>query len=333
MSNLSYGLLHCTPIKVKCVRNLDQIAQHLAGRLYSGACPTSGWGSITDDLDALKGLTLDRPAPSPPSVIPAGEAVPYRRLRARFYWDAAIPRRVAEADKRSSHRFNAVDVVLRETADPISFEGYITSRTDRDLDEYIIEGLRATFDDIAPGSFVETNRLDLKVDSDFYLWLLHKSEKGQRLCDDLDLEGIRTLSTKDGLSRPTSLSSGAVLARAELAAAVLGAPNKFGPASFSVVDDVLELSIEIELHPDGSYQILVGNSFYEDRLHRSVKGPRLADDAAFVVLPKLMSAFSVDLQWPNPGRRVLRDQAREVLQALLDTSRTLDPVAVPVASG
>lgn len=317
MSNLSEGQLHCSPIRVKCTLTLEEIRDGLAGRKYSGDVPATGWGSIEDDTDSLHTTTAQRPIVGTPQVLPGTDLL-RPRLKARYYWDAADPRvaRIlgGSGDPRRLHTLNAVDLVLAHAEDGDEYEGIITTRTERDISFYVEDGIRDSFVELESSSFVQLNVLDAAFESDFFLWLLYKYDGDQRLTSDLNLEVIRTMKAQDFLSRGTSLTAGAEMDRAELAAAVTGHPNQFGPAQFAVYDSTLDLSVEIELHPDGTFRIIVGGSDYDEVLQRSQKGPRLADDTAFVVLPKLRRAFIEDGSWPAPGLGQLRARARQVLE-------------------
>lgn len=320
MAILSAGKLNCTPVQVTCKKTLDEIAAGLQSQLYAGNIPTTGWGSIIDDVSYLVRDARARPTPGFPEISPPTASIPHRRLKARYYWDAADPaiiQVIGNSDKLRTHRLVAVDLVLAETDDPGIYRGAITTRADREMPA-ASKGVRESFAQIEPASMVQFDSIDFTFPREFYLWLLHRRDIAPRLDNDLTLEVVRSLRTKDTLSRPTSLASGADIDRAELAAAVFGNPRELGPAQFAIQDIAIDLSLEIELHQDGSFQIIVGESDYDERLPRNTKGERLVDDALFVVLPKLRSAFTTDLRWPNPGYAQLRSRTRAVLIALLD---------------
>ncbi|WP_368681066.1 hypothetical protein R1X32_42885 [Rhodococcus opacus] len=326
MSTLSGGQLHCSPIRIKCKRSLNAIAESLKDELYNGnKVPTTGWGSVSDDIEYLKPAAIERPVVGHPDVHAETAHTP-RRLKARYYWDAADPAATRwlgdSADKRRTNHLRAVDLVLAEAVEDHEFVGVVTTRNDDELD-YVERGLRNTFTRIDASSSVRLDSLDTAIASEFYLWLLHRYDGDQRLSEGLSLEIVRSLSSEDGLSRPTSLKSGADIDRVELAAGVLSAPNRFGPAQFAVQDDALELALELELHQDGSFKIVVSKSVYDGqlrRLPRELKGQRLVDDAVFTILPKVLSAYSSDKSWPNPGYTQLKRRAREVLGPLVSSA-------------
>ena len=322
MSNLTEGQLHCSPIRVKSGLSLATIASLLGERLYKGKVPDTGWRSIQDETDCLRTTTAQRPRVGKPSITPETKEHP-ALLKARFYWDA-VDVKIASvlgdsADNRQKHMLNAVDLVLAEEGDG-HFSGIYTTRNEREVGGYISKGFRDTFADLDATSTVSFDVLDEAVSSDFFLWLISRYDGDQSLDEELELEIIRTMMARDVLSRATSLTSGAEMDRAELAASVIGAPNKFGPAQFAVSDTSLNLTLELELHNNGSFRIIIGQSEYDDEpgLTRDVKGPRLADDTTFVVLPKLRAAYASDPNWPDPGEIAFRDRAAKILQKILD---------------
>ncbi|OZE17674.1 hypothetical protein CH262_25800 [Rhodococcus sp. 05-2255-1e] len=319
MSNLAEGQLHCSRIRLKSKRSLDQLAIGLKGQLYPSTVPSRGWGSVHDDADDLRKTSKHRPAVHPPLVAAGHSGLP-RMLKARYYWDAVdvkakrvLANKGATADPLDVHTFNAVDLVIAKSGTPHVYEGVFTSRNETEIARYVNDGLRQSFAAIDSSSTVEMDSSDFIVESDFYMWLVHRYDGDPKLDTDLKLEVVRSLSSEDGLSRPLSLASGAQMDRAELAAAVLQRSGKLGPAQFAVYSSLLDLTLELELHPDGSFQIIIGKCFYRDRQPRHVIGPRLVDDAVYKIIPAVISAYSTDLTWPTPGYDALMDKAKKVL--------------------
>lgn len=321
MSNLSNGPLSCSPIRLKSRLSLDTLASRLKGQLYDGNVPATGWGSVNDDSSALRQTTKYRPSASAPLAAGAKNGLP-KRLKARYYFDAADVKArkvlaalsVVNPDPREVHVFNAVDLILAETPTAGVYEGVFTTRNEKEIGQYVNDGFRRTFAAIDPSATFEMDSMDFAMESDFYMWLIHRYDGDQRLSSDLKLETVQSMSSKDGLARPTSLSSGAEMDRAELATYLLQNGGKLGPAQFVVYSKDLDLTLEIELFPDGSFQVVVGKSYYKDKHPREVIGPMLVDDAVYKVIPGVRSAYSNDSSWPTPARDTLLDKASDVLR-------------------
>lgn len=323
MSTISGGQLHCSPIRILCTKSIDDVSRLLGEQLYSGDVPATGWGNVADDTSSLRLHTDSRPTPGRPAVYPPSESIRQPRLKARYYWDAADIRATrilgTDVDKCRTHMLNAVDLILVPEVEGKSYVGVVTTRVEKELSQYIEPGFRQSFAEVESSALVQFDVLDSIFQSDFYLWLLYRYDGESQLSEDLNLEIIRSVRSKDRLARGSSLTSGAEMDRADLAALVSG-ENQFGPAQFGIYDASIDLSLELELHPDGSFQIIVGSSDYDDRFERTVKGTKLVDDTAFVVLPKLRDAYESDSTWPSPGLGQLRERAVSVLQAHVTAS-------------
>ncbi|MEW1882179.1 hypothetical protein AB0O58_21065 [Rhodococcus sp. NPDC080181] len=321
MSNLVEGQLYCSPVVIRSKFKLDALANGLQSHLYSGQVPSTGWGSIADDASPLRKITAYRPQINAPKVLAASGGLP-RRLKGRYYWDAADPAtrkmytRIGKTPGSPSeyHVFSAVDLVIGETAAPGQYAGIFTTRSQDEIARYVRDGLRNTFAAIDPASVVQMDNVQFVVDSDFYMWLVHRYNGIAQLSGDLKVEVVRTLSSEDGLKRPANLSSGAHVDRAAVATYVLEQSGKLGPSQFAVQYKPLDLTLEIDLHGDGSFQVVVGKSFYKNRIKRDLLGPSLVDDAIYEVLPALMSAYASDGAWPTPGRDDFLDKAKKVLR-------------------
>lgn len=326
MSNLSEGQLHCSPIQVQSERSLQEICTQIEQFGYKGGIPTRGWGNVDDATAFLGSFDAQRPEVSHPSIFDATDLLP-ARLKARYYWDQVDVKAAKllgdSADPGRIYFLNAVDLVLGETDEEGVYEGVLTTRSQPELKSYVDRAVRDLLKAIDVKAQVRLDVVELAIPSDFYLWLLRRYDDDQDLTEELTLELIRSLNSEDLLARGTSLTSGAQMDRAELAATVIGAPNKFGPARFSLLDKGLKLSAELELHPDGSYQVIIGSSDYDERLSRLIKGHRLVDDLTFAVLPKLRDAYSRDSVWRASGRRDLMTRAVAVLTAHVDEALKL----------
>jgi hypothetical protein len=313
------GLIGVTPIKLKTPMSLDELAGQAKEMAYPMAIgqPSDGWGSSGDD-DALVGFpVISRITVGPPELLEERDLLP-RRLRLRYYWDRLDKRMLRTIGDSASwdrlHTRQAVDVIIFDDETDSGRSVLLSSRDHRYLSSAPFPALRALGGDKAT---LETQVIAEGLDPDLFTWLLWRLQGKPDLGNDVVLESIREINSKDRQLRGARFTDDATIERIEMAALIAMGKMRFGPAKLAFGVPDLKAVFELELHPDGGFSVY-RNSYYEDLvLPADLYGHQLVEDMWSVVLPRVRDAYNRDSEWRNTGRDNLKDLAVRAIRAIL----------------
>ena len=285
---------------------------------YKGDVPGSGYGSIDDDDEVLRGRAYGRPKGGSTYIAPEESEWP-PRLVTRFYWNEPDQRMQLilgfDADPRLTYSFQATDLMLVETSESNELLAYVGMRpTARGFMSSVVESLRALVEEVDHGAWISTGSSPVGFgDDDFFRWLLYRY-LWEKQIGRVQLKVINDITGRDGLFRNAALSKGADVDRPELLALMSGVDTFFGPAKVEVFDTALNLDASLELRQDGGFTPLTGSSGY-------TKNPplpsqfriNLVNDLAFGTIPALRAAYYGDSKYRKGGRNRLLKHCREQL--------------------
>jgi hypothetical protein len=311
-----------TPVTIKTNASLEQIRAAMLQAQYKGQVPGSGWGSVDDDDDVLRGRALGRPSGGVARIDPV-EGEWKRRLMARFYWNPPNNELQAvlsdDIDDRVKYDFKATDIMVVPTDRDAEFLAWIGMRpTAVGYTANVVENLRVAVQAADQGGTIQTAWSPAGfAEDDLFRWILYRhlwqptigvSETPDRL----ELKAINDISGRDGLSRGAALSRGADIDRPELLALLAGAQTFFGPAKLRIYDNYRRLDATFELRQDGGFSPVAGACRYTEGAPAAERAA-LVNDLAFGILPTLRSAYYADDVYRDEGKDRLLVHSRERL--------------------
>jgi hypothetical protein len=241
-----------------------------------------------------------------------------RRLRLRYYWDRLDKRLLRSVGDSASwdrlHTRQAIDVIIFDDETDSGRSVLLSSRDHSVLTSAPFPALRALGGE---KSSLETEAIAEGLDPDLFTWLLWRLQGSPDLGNDVTLESIREINSKDRQLRGARFTDDANIERIEMAALIAMGKMRFGPAklAFGVAD--LNAVFDLELHPDGGFAVY-RSSYYEDLvLPDDLYGHQLVEDMWSVVLPRVRDAYNRDSTWRRTGRDNLKELAVAAIRAIL----------------
>lgn len=289
---------------------------------YAASVPGAGWGSIDDDPTILGQVGSVRLRGGAAAVLDEAERAP-ERFVGRFYsdqLDKKLVRAIGEdAEPQSIYTLQAADIIITRSTEKNRHLVLATSANAVFLGNDVVPAL-FTLAATAGDEVAQVLRDDTEAhlgDDDFFLWLLYRRTNNPALTSAITLTALRSISSADPFDRAAKLTKGADLDRPELLALVSGTAIRFGPARFAFTDASLDLAGEVELHIDGMFTPLLGETYYEERLDRAALGPRVVNDLAFKVIPDIRGAYNEDNDWRTTHRASFTATSRSALAGRL----------------
>ena len=324
MGVLSSSQVSARPLRLTTDATLEQLLDALSGARFvpTSDSPSVGWGSVFDDAFAVGFRPGTQFRVGSSSIVAADDVLP-RRLRARFYWMHANSERKRTrpgddtSDWRTRHVLKAADVLLYEERQG-AFTGLVTARDTASF-KTVTEALKTAVLSAGDRADLVYDTNEEQIPEDLFLWLVYLLQDREVITDNLYLNAITELSSRDRNLRPAKFGESATLERVELAALIALGKVHFGPAKFIL--DVADpaLSADLQLYPDGGFQAF-RSSLYEDEAP-SFDGVEQAlalfDDIWVRILPELRQAHREADEWDTSGRTTLREEALEQVRALL----------------
>jgi hypothetical protein len=301
---ITRGRISMSPVTIVSKLSLDELLEAVVAPTarYQGVIPSSGWGATDSFNDDYIGSHTTRPSPGAGIMVPEGDDYG-RYVLARFYYDD-YDKRAAEylaltSGNTPEYQLEAVDVMISETSESNEFLMFVSaSTTVSGYKTQILRGIESTLQEHDPDLKVYAKSAAVGFgDDDFFLWLLNRVTNANQITENLSVSIIRDLSGQDALLRPSSVSQGASLDRPELLSMIARDTSTFGPAKFACYYAPLGLHLDLDLRQDGSFLIQTGNSWYEQQVVPSEERLNMVRDAAYVVIPKLRSAYYHDSDW------------------------------------
>lgn len=323
MGLFTSGLIGVTPIKLKTSMSLDDLAEQAEAQSYPMAQgrPSDGWGSSLDDDGAVKLPAFSRITVGDPETLREEGPVP-RRLRLRYYWDrldTSLRRNLGDSAAWDRlHTRQAVDVIIFDDETDSGRSVLFSSRDFRMLASAPFAALRAL---AGEAGSLETQVIAEGLDPDLFTWLLWKLQGAPALGDDVTLESIREINSKDRQLRGARFTDDATIERIEMAALVVMGKMRFWPAKLGLSVADLKAVFDLELHPDGGFSVY-RTSHYEDLvLPDELYGNRMVEELWTIVLPRVRDAYNRDSEWRATGRDSLKTLAVDAIRAILPADK------------
>lgn len=319
MSLLTSGQIRIWPIKIKTDLSLEELTRAAEADSYpiQSDHPSTGWGSSLDD-DAMVGLpVISRITVGRPELF-AEEGLMPQRLRLRYYWDRLDRRMMKSFGEIAAwdrlHVRQAIDVVIFDDETESGRTVLLSSRDHRLLTSAPYPALQVLGGELCS---LETTMIAESIDPDLFSWLLWRLQSNPQLTPTIMLESIREMSSTDRQFRGARFTDDATIERIEMAALIVMGKARFGPAklSFSVSD--LKAVFELELYPDGGFQLLRASEYEESDLPDDLLGHQMVEDMWAVVLPRIREVFNNDTFWRRSGRGNLEQLAVQAIQDIL----------------
>lgn len=315
-----------TPVRLHTDQSLDDLYERALASRYpqSREKASHGWGSSTDDDEVLgypvaAGLEVGRP-----QLLDATDGLP-ARLRLRYYWDqvdSAALRSVG--DSAPWQRWNvreAMDVVILDEPERDTLVALISSRDRRKVKGRPLKGLEQLLevgeDGGGAGRHIEFEGLAEELPNDFFAWLLYRLNGDSEVGQDVRLEVIEELSSRDRNLRGARFTDRATLERIELAALITMGDHKFGPAKIGLAVDDLDAAFELQLELDGGFRVYRSSEYDSRRVPDDELGHALVEDLWSIVVPRLREAYYADDEWQATGRDELKDGAVTLIRSIL----------------
>ncbi|WKN48842.1 hypothetical protein [Nocardioides sp. Arc9.136] len=328
MATTTSGQISVTPVRIHTTATLEALQDAIGKDLYRGKPGSRGWGSVKDGTDPLIGrVTRERPSGGRPE--PVFDPDPYpKQLRARLYWDERDKRLEQvigmQGDSTAVSLLRAADVTFAPSSQDGELVGLLGERNDGRLRAQVLPAVEDLVRSVDKSATLQRDDNDLSFgDDDFFRWVLYRATHDPELNDDLEILWVRSMANQDVSFRATSMTRGVELDRPELLALLAGALNKFGPAKIIVSSESLSLRVSLEVTSSGAFSIYRGDTEYDydlndEPLSDDEEGLKLLQDVAFEILPELKRLHNADSDWRDTNRDAFRQEARHLLQGVLD---------------
>lgn len=325
MPVLTGGMISIKPFRADYNGPLEPLLAEVLANKYpvQPDAPSSGFGSVMDEPSVVNG--------SSELVFSAGDARiedasidgKPRRLRCRFYYDVLNRQLLKHFGEASNWRriYNraAFDITVYENTGEQDTAVLVSARDDSTIRKHAVSAVKALFpaDDDAPPVAV-TDDIPEVLTSDFFLWILYRFQKTQKLADDIYVTWVEEMTSKDGMKRGARFTDDAAFGRVDMASLIAGGTANFGPAKVEIRDDVLDANFSMELHFDGGFNAFRSSSHYSGIEFRpETLGMLLTDDLWVNVLPRIRDDYNNDKEWTATGRDELKELALEAVKKSL----------------
>jgi len=306
-------------MRLDTTATLDQIRQKMTADTFKPSASTQrpGWGSYLEG-DEILNIPNFTPEVHPPILMSAEREEP-ETLAARFYYFRRQPllRRMepVNADPARYHVLKAVDVLISPVPDAENSFTVLVASWDRDETTLASIGLRNLINSLDDAAilYADTSVLDL-IDDDFFLWLVRRAFYEPIITEDMELDGIRHMDTKDSLNHTVNMGAGIDSTRGELLYLVAQESVHFGPGKLNIAHDRIGLNVDLELRVDGGFSVTMKSTVLlgddDDKLSELEKRIRAFQQSAHIVIPELKTAYQRDRAWHEAGRAEFRESCR-----------------------
>ncbi|WP_160073385.1 hypothetical protein [Pseudoclavibacter sp. 8L] len=291
---------------------LVEIRDAMASRRPSLDGFRGGWASISDLRSNLRTVGLAPPT-SDPVIVPANGALP-EILQARFYYWDPVPSGYGGAsplDPLRARRLNAIDVMITALSDQ-QIGLLFSTRTRSYLGR--AEGILASLTSILQSADATikidrwSSHLELK-DEEFFLWLAVKQRDDEKIADDITLDVIAGISSRDEARRTADLKYGVDFERPNFLTAVAES-DTLGPIDMRFVKSVGDErhAYEVRVHVDGGFEIRKSGLQFPDSLTRPSLMLSTSLELAYDLIPRFNSLYEEDSDdWSTKRTAVIQD--------------------------
>jgi len=319
--SLTQRFLRATPMRLDTTATLDEIEAQMTLPISApqAQIQKTGWGSFLDG-DNILNLPNFTPTVHPPVRFTAVREEP-ETLAARYYYFKRNPtlRKLepANADPSSYHVLKAIDVLISPIPDAENSFTVLVASWDRDETTYASNALKSLVGLLDQDVILhaDTSILDF-IDDDFFLWLVARSLQNVEITEDMSLDGIRRMDTKDALHHTVNMGAGIDATRGELLYLVAQDQVSFGPGRLNVAHDRLGINLDFELKVNGGFSITMKTTEFtaideeDEHLAELERRLRAFQQAAHVVIPELKETWQRDSVWRTSGRAEFREDCR-----------------------
>lgn len=335
MPTMSQDSVKALPMHSRSKMSLEEIRDAMADMKPSLVGFKGGWASIENRESNLRRAGVEPPK-SVPELVEATGALP-RMLRTRFYyWDAAPSglKDQPDHDPLTTRRLNAIDVMITEPAQE-RIGLLFSTRTIPYLGkkEGVIASLNSILQTKDPTIKVDRWQSPLRLaDEEIFLWLAVQNRDKSQLAEDLRLDKIEGISSRDNARRTADLRYGVDFERSNFLTAV-AEKDTLGPIDICFVHHVGEdnHSYEVKLHVDGGFEIRRSGLHFPDSLDRPDLMLETSLTLAYSMIPRFNSLYIADAATWSAQRIEVIESAmsalenrykslRAVLQDQLDSS-------------
>lgn len=309
--------------------SLDRVAKAMNSRPYpvKPSQLSSGWGSMADDpIYAEKSAVRAQFGGSTPAQTTNHNGTPC--LRARFYYDyidlKLRGRLAGEGVPWTAYSERAAfDCIFLDEGEPEELTVLVSTRKSdevpRNVEKALLDIATAGADPLA----IERPTVLQEYSSDFFVWLLYKSDHGNVIGDDVTIAEMNAVKT-DRSGKRSAYSNGATLDREELLAQVARNQAQFGPAKVGANHKTEPRGyFEFELFHDGGFSVIRKNSIYRDPLLLELKaseaGQRMVEDVWQEILPKVRRYYRSDSDWRSIDRDQFIVECKDALRKIADS--------------
>ncbi|WP_285241507.1 hypothetical protein [Pseudarthrobacter sp. MEB009] len=327
MPTMSQDSVRVLPMHSRSAMTLAEIRDAMSGMQPSLDGFKGGWAS-TDNYESNLRQVGVAPPRSKPVIEPATDVLP-EMLKARFYfWDPSPSgfKDQNEVDPLLTRKLNAVDVIVTEPS-----TGRIgllfSTRTRSYLNQRFgaIASLNRILQSADPTIRIEKGESHLRLsDEEIFLWLAVQHRDQPQLAEDLVLDMISGVSSRDGASRTADLRCGVDFERSNFLTAVAEV-DTLGPIDISFVHYVGDdnHSYEVKLHVDGGFEIRKNGLHFPDQLNRADVMLETSLFLAYSLIPRFNRLYVEDAtNWK--GRRI--EVIRDAMTALEERYKALKSV-------
>jgi len=275
---------------------------------------TGGWASIED-----AGSNLRVPNAAPPVSDPElwdDEGDYPERLVARFYFfrrDAQLVKALPQGSEQEHHYLDAVDVIVSAVTDHTkTFQVLFASGNGSILNGFV-RALRALVAGIDEKGTVRHDGAAIGFNPDLFLWLLVRARDDKQIDPSTEIQDVLATSARDNTRRSTMLSDGVDFDRPSFLVAVAEI-DQLGPVRVVLRDEELKAKVTTDVFAGGKFSVRKRETHYQDVVGDPETRLASLQDFAYVLLPKVITAYNADTSWPSVRRSA---EIRAAAQSLI----------------
>ncbi|MFC0581128.1 hypothetical protein [Micrococcoides hystricis] len=279
----------------------------------------AGWASIENEGSNL-GQVNAEPPESVPEIVEADLEIP-RMLRARFYyWDAppAGFRENQDIDPRTVRKLNAIDVMITsQGSGKLALLFSTRTRTYLNRKMGVIASLNSILKSTDANQAIDRYESPFRLtNEEIFLWLAVQHRDKPQLANDIFLEKIEGISSRDRTSRTADLRYGVDFDRSNFLTAV-AEKDTLGPMDICFIRDVgtEKFSYEVKLHFDGGFEIKRNNILVPEELNHNDFMLTTSLDLAYKIIPRFNILYQNDAAKWRTQRVDVIEKAMSALEA------------------
>lgn len=261
---------------------------------------TSGWGSINDYQSGLRQVGTAPPVEFP-CIMEETTDLPKMLLARFYYWDPAPTsiRNNPNYNPHESRPLNAIDAIITkpsETSLGIIFSTRTLAYLNRK--DGIIKSLENILQSDNSGNRISKQESHLRFENDeIFLWLTVQHRDNPQISEEILLDSINGISSRDRASRTADLKSGVDFERSNFLTAV-AENDALGPIDIRFIKHFgsENYSYEIKLFEDGGFEVHKNNLHLPDMLNRENLMFDICLELAFSLIPQINDIFKNDIQ-------------------------------------